>query len=74
MSMYHDSDMNTSGETQAENKFWNELDWGPEPRSLQATGVNTNGMAKSVGVTAPIYPMRGNVVTVPTNVSCHKRV
>jgi len=36
---------------------------------ILATGVNTNGMAKSVGVTAPIYPMRGNVVTVPTNPS-----
>ena len=31
--------------------------------SFQATGVNTNGIARSVGVTAPIYPMRGNVVT-----------
>ncbi len=24
---------------------------------------------RSVGVTAPVYPLRGNIVTVPTNVS-----
>ena len=41
----------------------NGLERTADPHSFQATGVNTNGIARSVGVTAPIYPMRGNVVT-----------
>ena len=41
----------------------NSLERTADPHSFQATGVNTNGIARSVGVTAPIYPMRGNVVT-----------
>ena len=46
-------------------KFSNELERAraADPHSFQATGVSTNGIARSVGVTAPIYPMRGNVVT-----------
>ena len=46
-----------------ENEFTHELERAAYPHSLQATGVNTNGIVRSVGVTAPIYPMRGNVVT-----------
>ncbi len=34
-----------------------------------AAGVRSNALGRSVGITLPVYPVRGNVVTVRTNVS-----
>ena len=33
-----------------------------------ATGVDSYRIGKQVGVTLPVYPMRGNLVTIPINV------
>ena len=34
-----------------------------------ATGVESYQIGKQVGVTLPVYPLRGNLVTIPVNVS-----
>ena len=34
-----------------------------------ATGVDSYRIGKQVGITLPVYPMRGNLVTIPINVS-----
>ena len=33
-----------------------------------ATGVDSYRIGKQVGITLPVYPMRGNLVTIPINV------
>ena len=37
-----------------------------------ATGVNSYRIGKQVGVTIPVYPLRGNLVTIPINVCIYK--
>ena len=37
-----------------------------------ATGVDSYRIGKQVGVTIPVYPMRGNLVTIPINVCIYK--
>ena len=39
-----------------------------------ATGVMAHPMGRSIGVNLPIYPLKGNVVTIPLNVSKFKGV
>ena len=34
-----------------------------------ATGIMSNPIGRSVGITLPIYPLKGNVITVPLKVS-----
>ena len=36
---------------------------------VMATGVDSYKIGKQVGITLPVYPMRGNLVTIPINVS-----
>ena len=37
-----------------------------------ATGVDSYRIGKQVGVTIPVYPLRGNLVTIPINVCIYK--
>ena len=37
-----------------------------------ATGVDSYRIGKQVGVTIPVYPMRGNLVTIPINVCIYE--
>ena len=36
-----------------------------------ATGIMSNPLGRSIGINLPVYPLKGNIITVPVKVGAH---
>jgi glycine/D-amino acid oxidase-like deaminating enzyme len=41
---------------------------------VMATGIESAPMARKIGVNIPVYPMRGNILTIPLKVSISRLI